>query len=178
MRPSQALNKLLGTNVYESNQQLGGPEVMGGNGVSHLIVNTDFDAIVQIVGWLSFIPKDTASPLPCLPMVDPVDRPVEVYPSSGTPYDPRDLLCGTDQEGKWVSGLLDKASRSGSACLRGSMSTSSHDCMPGLLDKASRSGAAVCVPARCAFCPLPVGCARRADRNGRALCRRARSWRL
>merc|ERR1719353_1444166 len=29
----QALNKLLGTNVYESNLQLGGPEVMGGNGV-------------------------------------------------------------------------------------------------------------------------------------------------
>ena len=41
----QALNKLLGTNVYESNLQLGGPEVMGGNGVSHLLVDSDLDAV-------------------------------------------------------------------------------------------------------------------------------------
>ena len=105
----QALNKLLGTNVYESNSQLGGPEVMGGNGVSHLIVQTDLEAIHQIVGWLSFIPATVDAPLACLPIVDPVGRTVDVYPLSGTPYDPRDLLCGIEQDGgKWTSGLLDK----------------------------------------------------------------------
>ena len=52
-----ALNKLLGTNVYESNLQLDGPEVMGGNGVSHLIVKNDLEAIHQITAWLAFVPK-------------------------------------------------------------------------------------------------------------------------
>ena len=53
----QALNKLLGTNVYESNLQLGGPEVMGNNGVSHLLVNSDMDACYEMVKWISFVPK-------------------------------------------------------------------------------------------------------------------------
>mmetsp|Transcript_32468 Transcript_32468/g.74377 ORF Transcript_32468/g.74377 Transcript_32468/m.74377 type:complete len:2019 (-) Transcript_32468:454-6510(-) len=102
----QALNKLLGTNVYESNDQLGGPEVMGGNGVSHLIVTSDLEGCVRIVEWLSFVPPTVQAPPPCLPIVDPVDRKVEVYPLPGTPYDPRMLLCGDGVK----SGLLDKGS--------------------------------------------------------------------
>ncbi len=38
-----ALNKLLGRNVYSSHMQLGGPRVMGTNGVSHHIVADDLE---------------------------------------------------------------------------------------------------------------------------------------
>jgi len=106
----QALNKLLGTNVYESNAQLGGPEVMGNNGVSHLVVESDLEGVRRIVEWLSFVPKHVEAPLPCLPIVDPIERTVDVYPLAGTPYDPRDLLCGVATDGGWTSGLLDRGS--------------------------------------------------------------------
>lgn len=36
-----ALNKLLGREVYTSHMQLGGPRVMGANGVSHHVVEDD-----------------------------------------------------------------------------------------------------------------------------------------
>lgn len=38
-----ALNKLLGREVYTSQQQLGGPRVMGTNGVSHHVVEDDLE---------------------------------------------------------------------------------------------------------------------------------------
>jgi len=106
----QALNKLLGTSVYESNAQLGGPEVMGGNGVSHLLVDDDMQAIVDIVHWLSFVPKCIGAPLPCLPISDPIDRPAKWMPTQGVPYDPRLLLCGGVQDGSYAAGLLDRDS--------------------------------------------------------------------
>jgi len=103
----QALNKLLGTNVYESNLQLGGPEVMGGNGVSHLLVDSDVEGILEIVKWVSFVPSKVGAPPPCLPVVDPIEREVSFYPLQGTPFDPRQLLIG---DGKQLTGLLDGGS--------------------------------------------------------------------
>ena len=102
----QALNKLLGTNVYESNSQLGGPEVMGGNGVSHLLVDTDVAGVDAMVKWISFVPATAGGPPPCLPITDPVERDIGFYPPSGQPYDPRKLLVGDGQ----LSGLLDSNS--------------------------------------------------------------------
>ena len=102
----QALNKLLGTNVYESNSQLGGPEVMGGNGVSHLLVDSDTMGVHAMLKWISFVPYKAGAPPPCLPIVDPVERAITFYPPAGTPYDPRQLLTGSGAE----TGLLDAGS--------------------------------------------------------------------
>ncbi len=38
-----ALNKVLGREVYSSNLQLGGPQIMYNNGVSHLTVANDYE---------------------------------------------------------------------------------------------------------------------------------------
>jgi Acetyl-CoA carboxylase, carboxyltransferase component (subunits alpha and beta) len=57
-----------------------------------------------MVRWISFVPKNVGAPLPCLPIVDPVEREVGFYPPQGTPYDPRQLIdCA-------AGGLLDKGS--------------------------------------------------------------------
>ena len=103
----QALNKLLGTNVYESNLQLGGPEVMGGNGVAHILVDSDLEAIQGIVKWVGFVPCRVGAPLPCLPITDPIEREIGYYPPAGMPFDPRQLLCG---DGNGLSGMLDEGS--------------------------------------------------------------------
>ncbi|CAD6194134.1 unnamed protein product [Caenorhabditis auriculariae] len=52
----QALNTLLGQEVYSSNSQLGGVDVMHQNGVTHSVVDTDSDGIAQIVKWLGYLP--------------------------------------------------------------------------------------------------------------------------
>tara|TARA_B110001452_G_scaffold267606_1_gene278415 strand:+ start:4830 stop:7067 length:2238 start_codon:yes stop_codon:yes gene_type:complete len=106
----QALNKLLGNNVYESNLQLGGPEVMGNNGISHLLVESDQQACNEIVHWLSFVPRALGAPLPMLPEVDPIARDVLARPTQGAPYDPRNLLMGHQVDGVWRPGLLDRGS--------------------------------------------------------------------
>lgn len=54
---AHALNKLLGKEVYTSNNQLGGPQIMYTNGVSHITVPNDFEGIYNILVWLSFMPK-------------------------------------------------------------------------------------------------------------------------
>ena len=80
-----ALNKLLGKEVYTSQDQLGGPQVMGPNGVTHQIVNDDQSGVAAILKWLSFVPK-TADSLPAVrESSDPVDRDVEFTPTK-TPY--------------------------------------------------------------------------------------------
>lgn len=43
----QALNTLMGRNVYSSNEQLGGVNVMYNNGVSHEVVNTDLEVPIS-----------------------------------------------------------------------------------------------------------------------------------
>jgi len=104
-----ALNKLLGKNVYFSQDQLGGPQIMVPNGITHQLVQNDQDGAGAILKWLSFVPKDTWSMPPSISPVDPVNRLVEFRPSK-EPYDPRHMLAGTTDNGKWMSGFFDKGS--------------------------------------------------------------------
>eukprot|EP00970_Alexandrium_tamarense_P005314 scaffold858_cov193-Alexandrium_tamarense.AAC.12 len=100
-----ALNKLLGRGVYNSNDQLGGPQVMYPNGCSHEIVDDDQQGVQSIIQWLSFVPKTTDSISPVRECADAVNRDVEFRPTP-TPYDPRLMLTGTDDE----AGFFDKGS--------------------------------------------------------------------
>lgn len=52
-----ALNKVLGREVYTSNNQLGGIQIMHNNGVTHSTVSEDYDGIKKILEWLSYVPK-------------------------------------------------------------------------------------------------------------------------
>ncbi|CAD7961548.1 unnamed protein product [Amoebophrya sp. A120] len=63
-----ALNKLLGRQVYTSQDQLGGPQVMCPNGVTHLLVENDQEGCERILEWLSFVPKRQGGSLPVLPV--------------------------------------------------------------------------------------------------------------
>lgn len=76
-----ALNKLLGREVYTSQDQLGGPQVMFPNGVSHEVVADDQEGVRAIMEWLSFVPRTATATVPQLPSADPVDRPVEFMPT-------------------------------------------------------------------------------------------------
>ena len=100
-----ALNKLLGREVYTSQDQLGGPQVMFPNGVSHEIVEDDQEGVASIIQWLSFVPKTTEAPPAVRQSTDPVNRAVEWKPTP-TPYDPRLMLSGTDD----AAGFFDKGS--------------------------------------------------------------------
>ena len=67
----QALNKLLQRQVYDSNLQLGGPKIMGTNGVSNHVVGDDVRGVITFLKWLSFVPCQAgAAPLP-VPTSDP-----------------------------------------------------------------------------------------------------------
>ena len=108
-----ALNKLLGKEVYTSQDQLGGPQIMYPNGVTHEVVANDQEGMQSVVDWLNYTPKDfysVAPPAPSMVTVDPPSRPVEFMPSK-TPYDPRHMLAGmTSADGSYVSGFFDKGS--------------------------------------------------------------------
>ena len=54
---ASALNKVLGREVYTSNAQIGGPRVMGANGVSHVVVSDDVRGVSNILRWLSYVPE-------------------------------------------------------------------------------------------------------------------------
>nr|XP_018903562.1 PREDICTED: acetyl-CoA carboxylase isoform X3 [Bemisia tabaci] len=107
-----ALNKLLGREVYASNNQLGGIQIMYNNGVSHKTEPRDLDGIYSIVKWLSYIPKDKLSPVPVIKPADPIDREVGYMPTK-TPYDPRWMLAGRyspNNSNEWESGFFDEGS--------------------------------------------------------------------
>uniref|UniRef100_H0V3L2 acetyl-CoA carboxylase n=1 Tax=Cavia porcellus TaxID=10141 RepID=H0V3L2_CAVPO len=108
----RALNKLLGREVYTSNNQLGGVQIMHYNGVTHVTVPDDFEGVYTILEWLSYMPKDVHSPLPIITPTDPIDREVEFSPSRA-PYDPRWMLAGRPHptlKGTWQSGFFDQGS--------------------------------------------------------------------
>jgi acetyl-CoA carboxylase / biotin carboxylase 1 len=92
---AHALNKVLGREVYSSNVQLGGPQIMFNNGVSHLDVHDELKGVVAILRWISYVPVRRHSLLSLLPSVDPVERDVGVVPTA-MPYDPRLFLAGSD----------------------------------------------------------------------------------
>ncbi|KMU75619.1 acetyl-CoA carboxylase [Coccidioides immitis RMSCC 3703] len=102
-----AINKLLGREVYTSNLQLGGTQIMYKNGVSHMTANDDFEGVQKIVQWMSFIPDRKGSPIPIRPSSDPWDRDITYYPPKQT-YDVRWLIGGKEDEEGYLSGLFDK----------------------------------------------------------------------
>jgi len=104
-----ALNKLLGQQVYTTQDQLGGPYIMAPNGVTHELVNNDQSGVDSILRWMSFVPKDVYSAPPLLATNDPVTREVEFMPTK-TPYDPRHMLAGARVDGEWKPGFCDEGS--------------------------------------------------------------------
>ncbi|CAG7704187.1 unnamed protein product [Allacma fusca] len=107
-----ALNKLLGREVYTSNNQLGGIQIMYNNGVSHKSERHDMEGINTILKWLSYMPAVKGSPLPIISSLDPVDRDV-VFTPTKTPYDPRWFLAGRQNPAapnEWESGFFDYGS--------------------------------------------------------------------
>lgn len=55
----RALNDLLGRDVYIDNVQLGGPQVMHFNGITHSIASNDLNAVMTVLRWLSYVPANS-----------------------------------------------------------------------------------------------------------------------
>ncbi|KAI8980307.1 acetyl-CoA carboxylase [Pilobolus umbonatus] len=104
-----ALNKVLGREVYTSNLQLGGTQIMYKNGVSHLTAENDLEGITKIVQWLSFVPSVRNGPVTMRIGFDPINRTIEYTPPKG-PSDPRFFLAGKNENGRWLSGFFDQDS--------------------------------------------------------------------
>ncbi|KAF1351089.1 acetyl-CoA carboxylase acc1 [Delphinella strobiligena] len=105
-----AINKLLGREVYTSNLQLGGTQIMYKNGVSHMTANDDFAGVSKIVKWISFVPDKKGNPVPISPSADNWDRDITYFPPQKQPYDVRWLIAGQDADDGFASGLFDKNS--------------------------------------------------------------------
>ena len=107
----QALNKLMGREIYTTNDQLGGPMIMFPNGVSHQLAENHMESITKALSWLSFVPARRGASLPIIDIGgDTLDRTIGFAPPKGLPYDPRNLLSGVVVDDKWESGFLDKGS--------------------------------------------------------------------
>lgn len=105
-----AINKLLGREVYTSNLQLGGTQIMYKNGVSHMTANDDFEGVEKIVEWMSFVPDKKGAPIPIRPWSDDWDRDIAYFPPAKQAYDPRWLIAGKQEEEGFLPGLFDKDS--------------------------------------------------------------------
>ncbi|KAJ9625548.1 acetyl-coenzyme-A carboxylase [Taxawa tesnikishii (nom. ined.)] len=105
-----AINKLLGREVYTSNLQLGGTQIMYKNGVSHMTATDDFEGVQKIVEWMSFVPDKKGAPVPISPAADTWDRDITYYPPQRQPYDVRWLIAGKQDDDGFASGLFDKGS--------------------------------------------------------------------
>ncbi|KAF8329498.1 acetyl CoA carboxylase [Cantharellus anzutake] len=103
-----ALNKVLGREVYTSNLQLGGTQIMYKNGVSHLVASSDLDGTTKILMWLGYVPDVKGGRLPITSPIDGWDRDISYYPPKA-PYDPRWFLAGKQDEttGQFLSGFFD-----------------------------------------------------------------------
>jgi len=89
-----ALNKVLGHDVYTSNEQLGGVRVMFKNGVSQRVVKDDLAGVDNILEWLSFVPQNR-NKLPIIEPMDPIHREISFQPTK-SPYDPRHVIAGVE----------------------------------------------------------------------------------
>jgi len=105
-----AINKLLGREVYTSNLQLGGTQIMYKNGVSHMTASDDFEGVAKIVKWLSFVPDKKDNPVPIALSADTWDRDITYFPPQKQPYDVRFLMAGKEDADGFQSGLFDKGS--------------------------------------------------------------------
>lgn len=100
------LNSVLGTNVYSSNQQLGGPQIMARNGVSHLTVTDDYTGVRAVLHWLSYIPGNLSIlNVPKHLTHDSPDRLVTAEITTKV-YDARTILAGSSS----TLGILDRGS--------------------------------------------------------------------
>ncbi|KAG1786029.1 acetyl-CoA carboxylase [Suillus plorans] len=106
-----ALNKVLGREVYTSNLQLGGTQIMYKNGVSHLTASSDLEGVTHILQWLSYVPESKGDSLPIRETSDSWDRDIAFTPPKG-PYDPRWFIEGKEDEhtSQWLTGFFDKGS--------------------------------------------------------------------
>lgn len=106
-----ALNKVLGREVYASNLQLGGTQIMYKNGVSHLTASSDLEGVTHILQWLSYVPRAKGDSLPVRETPDTWDREIGYVPPKG-PYDPRWMLEGKEDEQtlQYLPGFFDKGS--------------------------------------------------------------------
>ncbi|KAI9891700.1 MAG: acetyl-coenzyme-A carboxylase [Vezdaea aestivalis] len=105
-----AINKLLGREVYSSNLQLGGTQIMYKNGVSHMTAQDDFEGVGQIVTWMSFVPDKKNNPVPISPSGDSWDRDIGYCPPQKQAYDVRWLINGKLDDEGYLPGLFDKDS--------------------------------------------------------------------
>lgn len=106
-----AINKVLGREVYTSNLQLGGTQIMYNNGVSHLTASDDLAGVEKILKWLSYVPAKRNMPVPILETEDKWDRAVDFVPKPKESYDVRWMLEGrTKDNGEFEYGLFDKGS--------------------------------------------------------------------
>ncbi|KAL9636419.1 MAG: hypothetical protein Q9164_002839 [Protoblastenia rupestris] len=105
-----AINKLLGREVYTSNLQLGGTQIMYRNGVSHMTADDDFEGVSKIVDWMSFVPDKKNNPIPIGLHSDPWDRSISYCPPQKQAYDVRWLIAGKEDEEGYLTGLFDKDS--------------------------------------------------------------------
>ena len=108
---ASALNKVLGRDVYTSNLQLGGTQIMFKNGVSHLTASSDLEGAIHILEWISYVPQTKNGPLPVRETSDTWDRDIDYTPPKGA-YDPRWFIEGKidDNSSGWLSGFFDKGS--------------------------------------------------------------------
>jgi acetyl-CoA carboxylase/biotin carboxylase 1 len=108
---ASALNKVLGREVYTSNLQLGGTQIMFKNGVSHLTASSDLEGATHILEWMSYVPEFKGAPLPVRETPDNWDRDIDYTPPKGA-YDPRWFIEGKVDEttSEWLSGFFDKGS--------------------------------------------------------------------
>ena len=106
-----ALNKLLGRQVYTSHMQLGGPKVMGYNGVSHALVDDDITGAQEILRWLSYVPCTLGGTLPEIRNDDPVEREITYAIQKDEKLSPSIAIAGKHLSNEeWVGGLFDKGS--------------------------------------------------------------------
>jgi len=106
-----ALNKVLGREVYTSNLQLGGTQIMFKNGVSHLTASSDLQGATHILEWLSYVPEVKDGALPVRMTSDTWDRDIDYMPPKGA-YDPRWFIEGKVDEtsSEYLSGFFDRGS--------------------------------------------------------------------
>lgn len=108
---ARAINKLLGREVYASNLQLGGTQIMYTNGVSHLTAVDDLSGVQKILKWLSYIPSKRGVPVPVfVDPKDPWDRAIDFKPVADELYDAKWLIEGRSTEDGFEYGMFDKDS--------------------------------------------------------------------
>ena len=60
----------MGREVYTSNEQLGGADVMGPNGISHQLVDSHIGAVASALRWLSYVPSSRGANLPVVSTIN------------------------------------------------------------------------------------------------------------